>query len=426
MNNRTPGWAVLAAIPFLSALSGCGARAAPAVASAARPGPEDAAALMKRAAGLEAAGRYDEAGVAYGKAGAAYEAAGRNKEWAAALSKSATMYEKEADQLLAGGAGHKSAVPPTDAAPPPAAPVRLAGARAALPRLAARPHYIIGRAVFEDGRPVPDFVVNAAGMNGKFDVMLNVKEGATSFGEAKGHNGVYAMQVESSHLDPLGKRDPNEDATIFSVTAKTTLHYNGTIYGIPLRPVDGIIDGSDPGGFRGNLSRGIVRDFVVKMSGLKPGYKAAEYPDHGAEISGTQARFAYYGGGLDIDCTNGTTQNDVVGRTSVSQAFPKGSTVALTLQPTQPLLDGSQGRTLTRSSLVGPETSFYSIPFGLYTATAKLTEPNGTTHALRWKVRGYDPNSPFLDTMLIQWTPLVNDFDKSGEVIVPKALYLLQ
>ena len=58
--------------------------------------------------------------------------------------------------------------------------------------------------------------------------------------------------------------------------------------------------------------------------------------------------------------------------------------------------------------------------------TAITSEPNGTTHALRWKVRGYDPNSPFLDAMLVQWTPLVNDFDKSGEVIVPKALYLLQ
>lgn len=82
---------------------------------------------MKQAAALEKAGKYEVAAEAYGKAAQAFEAAGKPQEQAAALGKSATMYEKLADQLLAGvtlapNPAPVAAPPPADDAPPAANP----------------------------------------------------------------------------------------------------------------------------------------------------------------------------------------------------------------------------------------------------------------------------------------------------------------
>ena len=396
--------------------------------------------LEAQAGALVAAGRVHEAGDIYMSAGKAYTAEGNDTAAARAFSEGADCFEKDAD-ALSGQANAPTVtqpVPPTRLPaharplpkPAPHAPLPTRANPdtriARLPPLSPRPHYIIGRVIFEDGRPVPNFVVKATGFNGKFDVLLNVSETATSFGEAKGSNGVYAMQVAARPMTSQGKLDYNEDALICSVTARTTLHYNGTTYGIELHPLDGVQNGTGSHDFRGQMRRGVVRDFVMKMTGIKPGFKAVEYPDHGVDRAGSNSRGAYYGGGLSIDCSNGTTPNDVVGRTSVLKAFPKGSTITLTLNPTQALLDGSPGRTITRSATVGYETDIYSIPYGVYTATAILTEPGGTTHNLRWKATGYDPASPFLDTMPVHWTPLVTSFDPSGETIGNAQLYLMQ
>ncbi len=76
----------------------------------------DPTTLMKQAAALEAAGKWQAAAEAYDRAAKAYEAQGKSAEQARALEKSATMYEKQADELLKGGAP-----PPKPTAPAPVA-----------------------------------------------------------------------------------------------------------------------------------------------------------------------------------------------------------------------------------------------------------------------------------------------------------------
>lgn len=389
-----------------------------------------------KAAALSAAGKIHEAGDAYMEAGKAYTAEGSDDAAAKAYDKAATLYEKEADEILKQLDKPKSAAPapappkppaPVPHAAPPAPPTPQAAPPAPAPaapltlaqlKLKPKPHLIIGHAIFEDGRPVPDFVVNAAGFNGKFNATLNVANSATSSGQAKGSNGYYEMQVASSHLDT------DEDATIVSVRAKTTLHYNGTVYGLELYPLDGTPNGTGPDDFRGQMKRGVVRNFVLKLSGLQPGYSAAKYPDHGVDLVGSQSEGAYYGGSLIIDCRRGSESSDIVGSHSVSHTFPKGSQVTLTLTPTGPLFDGSKGQLLTRSSEVGGELYFYGIPYGLYTATAQLTRPDGSTLPLRWKKRSTDSSEPFLSAMPVQWQLSVNDFNDTGELISAPQLYL--
>lgn len=81
---------------------------------------DDGAALLRKAARLEADGKYEQAADAYDKASKAFEAEGKSGEQAKALSKMASALEKQADQLTKGG----KAAPPAKqkpAAPPNAA-----------------------------------------------------------------------------------------------------------------------------------------------------------------------------------------------------------------------------------------------------------------------------------------------------------------
>ena len=84
---------------------------APAIAQAAT----DADSLMKKAASLEAAQQWEEAGEAYNKAATAYEAQGQAEEQTKALEKSASMYEKYADSLT----NHTTPTHTTTPAPAP-------------------------------------------------------------------------------------------------------------------------------------------------------------------------------------------------------------------------------------------------------------------------------------------------------------------
>src|SRR5258708_6140872 len=71
----------------------------------------DPAALLRQAARLEAAKKWDAAAEAYGAAGDALIAAGRANEAAAALKKAAMMSEQAADALLKGPAAPTQAIP---------------------------------------------------------------------------------------------------------------------------------------------------------------------------------------------------------------------------------------------------------------------------------------------------------------------------
>src|SRR5580700_5922511 len=57
--------------------------------------------------------------------------------------------------------------------PPPGWTRAEAGGWLQFTPMAAKPMWIIGRAVFENGQPIPKFHVQAGGFSGKFDPFLN-------------------------------------------------------------------------------------------------------------------------------------------------------------------------------------------------------------------------------------------------------------
>jgi hypothetical protein len=251
-----------------------------------------------------------------------------------------------------------------------AAPIRL-------PALAPRPGYITGRAVFEDERPIPQFHVHAAGFSGNFNPLNNnlpgvVHQTADTFGDTDGTNGQYAIQIK-------------KDALIFGVLAQATFQFHGTEFTLNLWPTDNLADNTSPGSFRGQSSKGIVRDFVLKMDTLRPGFDLAKYPNHSIEFNRNSLR-PYYGGTLDFNCTYGSTPEDLKGglRTSLAKVYSEQSVVTVTFTPSGPRVDGVAPKTFKRSSPQGHSGfTLYGIPYGPYTATAQLTEPNGTVHTLR-------------------------------------------
>jgi len=243
-----------------------------------------------------------------------------------------------------------------------------------LPRLAPRPGFVIGRAVFQDGRLVAHFTVEALGFEGQLNVFPH---STPSLGAVDGANGRYALRT----MDTLRHEKP-VNATVVGVHTSTTLPYHGYSYVLDLSPLDGLCDTTDKGGFRGYSGTGVVRDFVVKLSGLKPcfmAYAGLETSEHDT------ANGAYYGGTIVIYLTamNGTGYNS-----DIADSAPKGSIITLTLAPSGPLLDGSTGHTITRQVRLAPghlNYTFYlsSIPTGFYTAAAQLAEPGGARRPLR-------------------------------------------
>ena len=109
-----------------------------------------------------------------------------------------------------------------------------------LPPLAARPNWIIGRVVFENGQPVPNFKVNYDGMNGKFDPLFeNSTLAVLSRGKRPrrtagitGMNGQYAIHVTGG------------DVWVTGVHATATLKFDDLNWGLTAWPTDNIADGS--------------------------------------------------------------------------------------------------------------------------------------------------------------------------------------
>ena len=80
-----------------------------------------------------------------------------------------------------------------ETSPRPAAKTTTVQTPVKLSPMAAKPGYIVGRAVFADGRPIPSFKVSAVG----FDGLAHVSTFSTaipSLGEVDGSNGRYALR----------------------------------------------------------------------------------------------------------------------------------------------------------------------------------------------------------------------------------------
>jgi hypothetical protein len=171
-----------------------------------------------------------------------------------------------------------------------------------------------------------------------------------------------------------------------------------------LHPIDGKPDGTPTGGFKGQSGPGLVRDFVLKMSGVRIGYESYKTPEVSYEDDGTMMN-SFYGGTVNV-----TT---IYGMGVLANKNPEGSVVTLTFTPLGPLMDGTPAQTLTRSYTFtdkGLNDSFVirNIPLGAYTATATLTAPGGTTVPMKFKKTPYGEETT--TSQVIEFAPYSLEF----------------
>jgi hypothetical protein len=238
---------------------------------------------------------------------------------------------------------------------------------AAAPKL--RPRYVVGKAAFPDGRPIPEFSVTVLGFDG-----VTAQTGGKGFlpwlGQGTFHDGTYAVETRNtfSHDKPV-------DGLVVDVQAKATLTYNGKTYLLPLSPTDGLWNWQD-GKEKGRESKnGLARDFVLKIAGLKPGND--NLPDL-LKTSALQNPNNYYGACLDLD--------DWDQGGNLRMKFPVESRVVFTLVPEGPRLDGSTGTTITREltlKQLGTDAGhLLDLPVGPYRVQAKFVNNGVTTPML--------------------------------------------
>ena len=167
-----------------------------------------------------------------------------------------------------------------------------------------------------------------------------------------GQNGRYAIKAR-------------ENGMVAVLKATATLNFQGKAWEIDLWPTDNLPNGADIGDYRGSIAKGVVRDFVFRQSGLRPGYRANDYP--GYSINEDSRGASHYGATLSI--STGPNSDPLF-------KYSKASVVRITLIPCGPMLDGTAGKSIRRSTPLAVSMDLYGIPVGTYTLTAQLTEPS--------------------------------------------------
>jgi hypothetical protein len=124
--------------------------------------------------------------------------------------------------------------------------------------------------------------------------------------------------------------------------------YNGRAYDLPLAAADNTREWTE----QKEARRGMVRDFVWRISGPVPGGQA-------------ESPTGYWGGSVQFD---------------KSGEFADSATIEITLKPDGPLIDGSEGKTLVYTRKLPwkkhADHYLFDVPIGRYTATARI--PYGT------------------------------------------------
>ena len=232
-----------------------------------------------------------------------------------------------------------------------------------------RPRYVVGRAAFPDGRPIPAFSVLVLGFDG-----VTAQKGGSGFlprlGEGTFHDGTYAVETRNtfSHDKPV-------DGLVVNVQAKATLVYNGKTYLLPLHPTDGLYSWQDNKEKGRESKNGLARDFVLKIAGLRPGND--NLPDV-LKTSALQNPNNYYGACLDLD--------DWDQGSNFRMKLPAEALLVLTLVPQGARLDGSTGQTITREmtlKALGTDAGrALDLPIGPYRVQAKIVNHGVATPLL--------------------------------------------
>ena len=199
------------------------------------------------------------------------------------------------------------------------------------------PNVVEGTVTLADGRPLPGATVRVAGATGA--ARGTTRQATTD------RNGHYRVTVPLGHYNVDGFAD---------------ITYDGQTY------TELWLDRTNGGCDRVMSDKGIVRNFVLRLSGPKR-------------------------------CINGPNPNNPNSyhgayMTAMSSSFPADAVITFTLQPVGPLADGSRGQVLTmrRTGAAlqkggGPidETSFlYDIPLGRYRVSAEARYADGSRRAV--------------------------------------------
>lgn len=299
---------------------------------------------------------------------------------------------RQASNPLAGGTVAPPAAPAPAPTPSPVQPVA---------RIQPRPGYITGTVFDTQGRPLPGAGVLITG--------TTFEQGQrTSFEATTDENGTYAVRV------PDGR---------YEAKAWTDVTFNGAFFSRLLHPLSGTPSTQVDSTVGGNL------DFQWRLTGLTaystpPGSSDTDF--YGASID-----LSYCGLPANAYCS--ADYNSF----PTTPIAPEGSTVRLTLTPTGPLIDGTQGQVLTFDIPVGPQLpdypygtaanrlpdypdggggrtvlgtiwqyhskEFNDIPLGTYSLTATAVLPNGSTQAMKLGLDYNDVNHASLPITFSPW-----------------------
>lgn len=169
---------------------------------------------------------------------------------------------------------------------------------------------------------------------------------------------------------------------IYGVRAEHVVVRNGKNFPVALHPVDNITARQH------DSAEGIAKDFVWKISGLRPGAIPGEPATHNEPGK-------YYGGSLQVSVEPE--------RSDAGEPFPAGATIRAQLTPVGPLFDGRPGETVSFSRTFDDRvrsTAYWypcDIPLGRYALQLTLETPGQPPRPLSWKP-SLEFNAPFAET----------------------------
>ena len=251
--------------------------------------------------------------------------------------------------------------------PPVPVPERAAAGPRERPVFLTKSGNIIGQARFADGRPVPSFRVSAIAADGRTSVFVRETAGP-SIAEVEGRDGRYELRAENS-------------AKTLALRAIAQIPYRGRTYQLEMHPSDADISPVSATTSAGEGAPTATRNFVLKISGVRPGYDGRVVKE---TTSQDKPANAFYGGTIHLDLTysEGAAYGEELART------PPDARILITLTPEGPLLDGSAGRPIIREVRPAPgQPNLYfhlhNIPLGVYTIVARRVDANGAATDLR-------------------------------------------
>jgi hypothetical protein len=238
-------------------------------------------------------------------------------------------------------------------------------------------HTILGDVLGLDGRPIPNVAAYRVFVWG-----TTIAAERSRYGLDVDANGHFEQQV------PDG---------LYQVKATCVVEHAGRRVPVDLVRLDATREGVDQAS-----AAGIVRDYRLVVSGLKPGADARR----GAE--------SFYGGGVRVV----GPQYDVV-RGTLGTRF-KGGKVRVTLTPTGPCVDGVRRGPVTIDLGAGDVDyggKAWNIALADYTATAVVIDAAGTGHALTCSPAF---EGPFAASAAVYWQSSKDD----PETRVDPAIYV--